>query len=151
MELRVTGAEDLAALAKRIRESGDARKGLKSELTKGIVRATKPLRIEAQKKAGSSLPSSGGLAARVAKSKLSTKTLTGTNPAVKIVATGTALTTDRGYVSHPVFGNRDAWVKQPVKGAGWFSQTMQDGAPTVRRELIEAMQDIADKIDKGII
>ncbi len=149
MDVRVTGAQDLEALAKRIREAGDARKGLKSQLTKAITRATKPLKADAKRAAAARLPQSGGLAARVAKTSITTKTLTGRDPAVKIVAKGTALSTDRGYVTHPTFGNRDAWVRQPV-ASGWFTDTIADGAPTVRREVIEAMDDIANQIDRGL-
>lgn len=150
MNVTVSGANDLEALAKRIREAGDARKGLKSQLTKAITAATKPLKAEAKKAAAAQLPQSGGLAARVAKTSITTKTLTGRDPAVKIVAKGTALSTDRGYVTHPTFGNRDAWVRQSITGRGWFTSTMQAGAPTVQRGLVEAMDDIANQIDRGI-
>jgi uncharacterized protein YbjQ (UPF0145 family) len=145
MDVTVRGADDLARVAKRLRETGD--KELKRELYRGLQRATKPLKANAQKAAGAQLPQSGGLAAIVARSRLTTKVLTGKNPAVKIVAKGTAVTTDKGFVRHPVFGG--AWVTQKVQG-GWFSETLADGADEVRAELIEAMNDVAKSIDGGI-
>lgn len=148
MDLRIQGADQLGDLAKRLRAAGESGKGLKRELYRGLNRATKPLRAEAQQAAASKLPQSGGLAARVAKSKFTTKTLTGRDPAVAIVAKGTAASTDRGFVSHPVFGRPGSYVRQSVEG-GWFTETMRDGAPAVRNELIDAMKAVADQIEGG--
>lgn len=146
MDVKITGADNLAKVAARVREVGD--KSLKSELTKGINRATKPLREQAKKAAATKLPQSGGLAALVAKSKFTTKTLTGSNPAVRIMVKGTGLTTDKGFVKHRVFGT-DVWVTQQVQG-GWFTDTMREGAPVVQKELLESMDDVARKIDGGL-
>lgn len=148
MDLSIRGADQLGDLANQLRAAGDSGKGLKRELYRGLNRATKPLRAEAQKAAAAKLPQSGGLAAVVAKSKFSTKTLTGRNPAVAVVAKGTAASSDRGFVKHPVFGNKGNWVTQTVEG-GWFSDTLRDGAPLVRKELIEAIETVADQIRKA--
>lgn len=145
VSLQIKGAEQFGDLARSLRAAGD--KDLKRELYRGLNRAAKPLKAEAKKSAAATLPKSGGLAARVAKSKFSTRTRTGRDPGVSIVVTGTALSTDRGYVSHPVFGT-GAWVRQSVKG-GWFSNTMRRSAPVARREVIKAMDDVADKIRKA--
>lgn len=144
MELRIKGAEQLGDLARDLRAAGDSGKGLRRELYSGINRATKPLKAEAQKAAASRLPKSGGLAALVARSKFSTRTRAGRDPGVTITVKGSGLTTDRGYVMHPVFKS-GAWVRQSVPG-GWFSDTMRGAAPTVRKELLEAMDDVAAKI-----
>lgn len=147
MDLQIKGADQLGDLAKQLRAAGESGKGLKRELYRGLNRATKPLRQEAQQAAASSLPQSGGLAAVVAKSKFTTKILTGRNPAVAIVAKGAAASTDKGFVMHRVFG-RGPLVRQSVEG-GWFTATLKAGAPTVRKELIEAMSDVADQIRRA--
>lgn len=147
MDLSIRGAEQLGDLAKQLRAAGDEGKGLKRELYRGLNRATKPLKAEAQKEAGSRLPQSGGLAALVAKSKFSTRTRTGRDPAVTITAKGTGATTDKGFVRHRVFG-RGPWVRQSVE-PGWFTDTMRAGAPAVRKELNEAIETVADQIRKG--
>lgn len=147
MDLRIRGAEELGDLAKRLRAAGDSGKGLKRELYAGMNRATKPLRADAQKAAAEKLPQSGGLAALVAKSKFSTRIRTGRNPGVTIVGKGSAAaTTDKGFVIHPVFGR--GRVRQSV-APGWFTNTMRSGAPTVRKELTEAIENVADQIRKG--
>jgi hypothetical protein len=147
MDLKITGADELGDLARALKSAGAT--DLRRELYRGLNRATKPLRAKAQEAARRDLPQSGGLAALVGRSKGTTKTFTGRDPGVSIVFKGTALATDKGYVSHPVFGNRGAWVRQPVQGAGWFSETMRDSAPAVRRELLEAIEDVADQIRKA--
>lgn len=147
MDVTVRGADDLAKVTRRLRAAGESGKGLKRELYAGLQRATKPLKADALQAAGQQLPQSGGLAAIVSKSKLSTRTSTGKNPAVRIVAKGTAVTTDRGFVRHRVFG-QGPWVVQAVR-PGWFSQTIAAGADKVRKELVESMSDVADKIDGG--
>jgi hypothetical protein len=148
MDLQIRGAEDLGALAKRLRAAGESGKGLRKELYAGMNRATKPLRAEAQKRAATDLPQEGGLAALVSKRKGNTRILTGKNPRVSITFGGTAMSTDRGFVRHRVFG-RGPWVTQSVEGGGWFTETMRAGAPTVRKELNEAIENVANQIRRG--
>jgi hypothetical protein len=147
MDLRITGGEELGDLSRALKSAGAT--DLRRELYRGINRATKPLKAKAQQAAGANLPQSGGLAALVGRSKFSTRTLAGRDPRVSITVKGTALATDKGYVSHPVFGNRGAWVRQPVSGAGWFSNTMRESASDVRKEILEAMEDVADQIRRA--
>ena len=150
MDLTIKGADQLGDLARALRAAGDSGKGLKRELYRGLNRATKPLKAEARENAASRLPQSGGLAAQVAKSRLTTKILTGRNPGVAIAGKSgsAAATTDRGFVKHPVFG-RTPWVTQQVSGAGWFTDTMKSAAPTVRKELVQAIDNVADQIRKA--
>ena len=150
MDLRIRGAEQLGDLSKRLRAAGEDGKGLRRELLKGIQRATKPLKADAKRAAGSKLPQSGGLAAEVARAKFTTRTRTGgRNVGVTILAKGDVVrSSDRGRIRHPVFGNRSAWVTQDVT-PGWFTETMQDSAPKVRGEILEAMQDVARRIARG--
>lgn len=148
MDLTIKGADDLGDLARRLRAAGESGKGLKRELYRGMNRATKPLRADAQKSAATRLPQSGGLAARVARERFSTRIRTGRDPGVSIVGkTSAAATTDRGFVVHPVFGR--GRVRQAVE-PGWFTDTLSAGAPLVRKELIDAMENVADQIEKGL-
>lgn len=148
MNLEIRGANQLADLSKRLKAAGEDGKGLRRELYRGIQRSTKPLKADARANT-SRLPQSGGLAALIAKGKLTTKTRAGgANVGVRIVAKGTAVrSTDKGLVRHRVFG-RDVWVTQPVP-PGWFTDAMQAGAPQVRREVLDAMQTVARKIARG--
>lgn len=147
VNLTIRGAEQLGHLARDLRAAGESGKGLRRELYRGINRTVKPIKAEAQRNAGKTLPQSGGLAALVAKSRISTRTRSGREAGVSLVVKDTAATTDRGYVKHPVFGNREAWARQPVR-AGWFTNTMRASAPTVRRQLLRAMSNVANKIGR---
>jgi len=146
MDLRVQGAEQLVRVSKALK---GAPKELRSELTKGITRAVKPLKKSAKAEARSSLPRSGGLGRRVAKTKLPhRRRATGKAAGVRVLAQPGAVADpkriDRGRVRHPTFG-RGPWVLQDVK-PGWFSRPMKEGAPAVRKELVQAMDDVARKI-----
>lgn len=148
MDLQIRGAEQLGDLAKQLRAAGESGKGLRKELYAGLNRATKPLRETAQKRAAADLPQEGGLAALVSKKKGSTRIRTGKNPSVTITYGGSGASTDRGFIRHRVFG-RGPWVNQPVEGAGWFTNTMRGGGPTVRKELTEAIENVAEQIRKA--
>lgn len=144
--MRIQGGEKLVRVSKALK---DAPKELRGELTKGITRAVRPLKQSVRAEAKSSLPRRGGLGARVARTKLPhRRRATGRGAGLRVLAQPGAVADprriDRGRVRHPVFG-RGPWVLQDVP-EGWFTRPMRDGAPTVRRELLQVMDDIARKI-----
>jgi hypothetical protein len=55
---------------------------------------------------------------------------------------------DRGRVAHPVFG-RGPFVFQDVP-KGWFTDPMEAGGPTVRKELLTVMERVANKLARSI-
>lgn len=146
-DLRIEGTEQLERVARRLKDLGDGE--LRKELYRAIQRATKPLKAKAKDAALRDLPQRGGLNKWVASSKFSTRTRGGgRNPGVKIVAkkgTHDLRALDRGRLRHPVYGNRRVWVNQSVK-PGWFSKSMEDGAPDVRRELLGVLEDVARQV-----
>lgn len=142
IEVEVEGAENLATLARALKQLGA--KDLRRELYSGIQRAAKPTKGKVLASARSSLPSSGGLAALVAASKVSTRTrATGKNPRVTIEARNghDVRSMNAGRLRHPVFGTR-AWVTQSIP-AGWFSDPIEDEAPAMRREIETTMRRVA--------
>jgi hypothetical protein len=146
VDLKVVGADQLARVSRALRDANA--KDLKQELRRGLGQATKPLRIAAKANAAAVLPRRGGLGARVARTRMTTRIRTGGNPLVQIKAAANAvndpLRIDRGRIRHPVWG-RGPWVLQDVP-KGWFTKPMQKGAPVVRPELIHAMDDVARKV-----
>lgn len=150
MDLRIEGAEQLDRLSRELRAVGN--KDLRRDLYRGIQRATKPLKERAKDAARSKLPKRGGLNEFVAASKFATKTRgSGANVGVRITAAKAGhdvRSIDRGRLRHPVFGNRSVWVNQSVE-PGWFSETIDDGAPVVRGELIEVIRDVARRLSRG--
>lgn len=147
MDLRVTGADDLAALGKALKAAGD--RELRRELMKGLQRAGKPAKEAAKAAARSELPSSGGLGEYVARSKFSVRTrASGNSPGVEVVAKNAELdlpAMNRGRLRHPVYGNRNRWVTQQIKPR-WFTDAMEAQAPQVRRELVAAIRAVAAKL-----
>lgn len=149
-DLEVRGAEQLAVLAKALREVAD--KDLQRELYRGLNRVTKPVKEDIRKSAASKLPKRGGLADRVAKSKIATKRRTGVRTAgIRIVGTSgyDIKSMDRGVLRKPLFGNRQFWYHQPIT-PGWWTDPLEASADTVREELVEVLEDIAEQVVKKI-
>lgn len=145
VDLSIEGADGLARVAKALRQVGD--KELQRELYAGLNRATKPLKESARESAEATLPRAGGLGKRVAKSRMATRRrASGANPGVRITSKSDSRI-DRGVLRHPVFGNRDVWVAQQVP-SGWFTKPMEAGADVVRRELVQVINDVADKLER---
>ncbi|SDZ55141.1 hypothetical protein SAMN05216215_10973 [Saccharopolyspora shandongensis] len=55
---------------------------------------------------------------------------------------------DDGRWRHPVFGNRDRWVTQTARPAGWFESAMRRHGPRVRDGAAKAVNDIINKLAK---
>lgn len=147
VEIRVVDTEDFIALSRALRKHGGP--ALRRELTTGITKAAKPLKKAAKASARSILPSRGGLGRRVARTSLPHKRrTTGRGAGIRIEAKSNAVADpfriDRGRVAHPVFG-RGPFVFQNVP-EGWFTDPMEEGGPTVRRELQGVMERVATKI-----
>lgn len=142
-QLTITGGEQFAALAKRLEAVSGA--DVRRELDAALVRSTPPLKRAAKASAAANLPHRGGLAGVVASAEMSTVAYGG---GVRIVAHGIQqlALTNSGLVRHPVYG-RNRWVTQSIpKARDWFFKPMRKGADKVRRELVKALDDIADKI-----
>lgn len=152
-QIQVKGVEQLQALSKVLRT---APKDLQRESYRSLNRVTAPLKKDAQASALATLPSRGGLADKVAKSKFTTRRRGGAHASISIIAKGgrsrsgqlDIAAMDAGRVRHPVFGRVWLWVLQRVKPK-WFTRPMEKGAPKVRRELIKAMRLIVEKIARA--
>lgn len=149
VDVQVVGADQLGAIADELKRTGNTE--LRRDLYRGIQRSTKPLRQDVQQAARDKLPRRGKLNEWVAESKFSTRTRGGKNPGVRITSGKRGhdmRAIDRGRLRHPVFGNKKVWVTQQVT-PGWFSQTLADGAPAVRRELVKVLEDVAERIARS--
>jgi len=146
-DFEIKGADQFLRLSKALKHAG--RTGLRKELTAGMRRAAKPLIAKSRAEALQRLPRRGGLAKQVAKEPQRIQVRTGARTAgVRVVVgkrSGGARAANRGVIRHPVFGNRKVWVNQSVP-PDWFDDTMRASAPSVRRELERALEDIADRI-----
>lgn len=149
MTLVIQGADQLAELAKVLRQAG--RKDLQQELGKAINRATKPLKDDIKESARDSLPRAGGLAKRAAAERLVTRKRTGRQIAgIRVTAPKSDLSLwhlNEGVVRHRKKGKPPAeWTQQPIR-AGFWDRPTQAIAPEVRRDLEQAMVEITRKLD----
>lgn len=146
-DYEVRGAEDFIRLSKALKHAG--RTEMRKELNAGLKRAAKPLIAKTRAEARQRLPQRGGLAERVAKAPQRVQVRTGARTAgVRIVVAGSAKgprNANRGFIRHPVFGNREVWVEQKVP-AGWFDDPLKASAPEVRNDLEKVLESIADQV-----
>lgn len=154
VELR-GGPEQLARISRQLKE--EANRGLQRELTRALTEATKPLKDELRKSARSTLPSSGGLAERIAGSRFGTRRVVKGNQAgVRLTATNKhgLMNLDRGRLRHPVFADssqtRDewTWVTQRIT-PGWWTQPLKAGTPEAGKKIEEAIGRVSDRIERA--
>ncbi len=143
--VEVDGAEQLRRVAHAVRAADD--KALKKKFYAGMNRAVKPLRAAAKAGAGR-LPARGGLAARVAKTKLRVSRRTGADAGIRILALPGAVadpkSIDGGQVRHPTYGHAPSVVQQVAPG--WFTAALEAEAPAVRVELVRVLDEVAEEI-----
>lgn len=145
IELR--GAEQLTALAARLKEAGD--RGLQRELSKGIRKAVQPFKAAVAASAESMLPSSGGLAGVAAAASVPRVSRSAAN-GVRLIAKGKRglkglAQLNAGSVRHPVYGRRSAWVTQGVT-PGFWDKAVEEVSPEVRKQIELAVAEIIKKI-----
>jgi hypothetical protein len=129
--------------------TGDLRKELLREIRGSAKKAIPDVRASA----GRTLPKRGGLAARVAEQPYAVRTsLAASGAAVKIIGQGMKelRDIDAGRLRHPVYGNREVWKAQSVT-PGFFSKAIARRAPFIRRDIQNAMGDIARKVTGGFL
>lgn len=151
----VKGADDIAALVKRINSHAD-KKAFNKELRSGLNRVSKPVREEMKDSTGAPpvLPTRGGLQALMqSKQSVTTSIRGGKYAGVRISAKSRKGGFDlgsihrTGRIRHPVFG-RGPWVlqSQGVK-PGWMDDTFDAQKPEVTRAIVRVMEEIARKVE----
>lgn len=146
-DFEVRGAGELELLAKRLKAEGG--NDLKKELLRGIRETNKPTIAAIRRSAEDNLPKRGGLAAKVAKETIGTRTrLTGNSAGVSIARKrGRGL--NAGRLRKPLFGNKAHWYSQAV-ARDWFNKPIEGDAPHIRDGIQKVMHEVAAKITRGI-
>lgn len=146
-----TGADDFLKLSKALKRAG--RTDLRKELNNGLKKTARPLIPKAKAEARRRLPQRGGLARQIGRVPIRVQVRTGAQTAgVRIVVPGSAKgarSANKGFIRHPVFGNRQVWVEQQVP-PGWFDDPLRDSAPAVRRDLLEAIETMAEQVVREV-
>lgn len=145
------GANDFLALSRRLKEAGET--GLRNELNKTMRNAAKPLIPKVREAARKSLPTAGGLNERIARKPYRAQTRTGEKTAgVRIVGTKVdPRINESGRIAHPVFGRPRSTVVQVDAGSkGYFSDTLRESGPEVRKAVVGALSDFAKQITRPL-
>lgn len=154
----VRGGEDLRRISRELRAMDD--KKLKRKFSKELRAAAKPL-VPITRKAIRAIPSkraysADGLRGRMSKAVKTEVRTTGKQAGVRLRVDGRRMANKQGALPaymegtkkpwrHPVYGNRDAWVKQAPKP--YFYRTLRRAAgPAARKAVNRAVNDISKEI-----
>lgn len=161
--VRVDGAQELQRLARDLKAAGD--KDLRRKLYRGFQHIAKPVKAAAQQGALDTLPSSGGLAAKVAAGQYRVSVRSrgsGASLQLRVSAKSGGIRVDhkrkkitagqmdlnamdRGRLRHPVHGNRHVWVNQKVK-PGWFTKSTARSARLAHKEALKVITEVAREL-----
>ena len=145
-DFEIRGTEKLAALGQALR---GVDKALRRESLRTLRTVAKPAIGAARHRARTTLPQRGGLAALVARSRISTQVKTSGKVVRMRVSTRTRdPRIDKGIVRHPTFGDREDWREQRVT-PGWFSVPMHSLGPATRAEALKSIETISQQIRRA--
>lgn len=147
-DFRIEGAEQLDQLARRLKVAGD--RELRKELLAEIRKSAKPTIPEIRDSALDTLPKAGGLAEKIAKSKIGVRTRLSGDVGVQIKGTGVHNIgrLNKGLLRKPLFGNRSYWFNQAVR-PNWFTAPIKRDEPRIHNGIRRAMDNVGRKITRG--
>lgn len=144
------GAEEFAALARRLKAAGEVE--LRRELYKAISDAVQPVAREVSAYSYLAPYVPDPYAAVLSKDmRVTVSRLTGAEPAIRLVAQGRRKKRklrrlNEGFLTHPLFGSREHWFTQSGgMRPGFFTDAAKLAAPGIRREILAAMHRVAAK------
>jgi len=145
-------AGDLTQLRRALRRIDDKR--MSRRLSRGLTRATQPVRKAIPAEAQRLLPSGyGPIMAKSVRYRQSTRERRGqAQVTLRIWAKGKrdkrdVRTINRGVLRHPVWGNRERWVAQRVR-RGFVDRPLDRLSDDVRREMRLVVDEIAAEITR---
>lgn len=152
MVVRIQGTEDLQKVADALKEAAD--KDLQREVSAAIRGEAKPLGIRVLRRGAQDMPHSGGLADRVSgMGRVGVSaSLRGRVASVRVLLRNKGVdlrSMDAGVVRHPVYGNRQAWVRQSVP-VGAFTQAFEAEAKAVADAASKAAQKVVADVARKV-
>lgn len=142
----------------------DAPSSFRRELPKALSGGAKVIRDSTREKAATMpLPKRGGFnkTYRTAiKNSIVTKTRAlATNPTVSVGNQSNSMRSrkgkrvadslEKGYVRHPVFGDRKVWRDTQTSTEGWFADTAKEHSDEAVHEMSKRMTDLAQRLQWG--
>jgi hypothetical protein len=141
-------SEQLRMIGLRLEEGGNG--ALFSPIRAEIVAHAEPLVHAAQEAAQRMLPHKGGLNEWVAGQHIRISVLTSAATAgVRLTGPPSIRSggqTNQGYVRHPVFGDREAWVTEQTPGAGWWSTTLAEDSAAITPQIVATINRVNEWI-----
>ena len=154
LEVRISGADQLRAVAAQIKATGD--KGLGREMARALTEAVKPLGDAIEAEADKVAPVGyRPVLTRSLKHRRSVRANT-RSASVRYTTTAKGKVENRdlpalnkGVLRHPVFGRRSKpWTVTAIE-AGFHDRAVKDAGPLAEQQLLGVLDDFADRLSKG--
>jgi|SRR6516162_9488893 hypothetical protein len=145
-------AQDLATLARNLRDAGET--GLRRDLLAAIKHAAATIPPVVRVQLPDRMPDRYAAVLGPDLDMGSSTRTTGTEIGVSVYARPRGRKKrklprlDYGILTHPLFGDRKYWYDQAIT-RGFFSGPVEDAAPRVRADMIDAIDHTSDELWRG--
>jgi hypothetical protein len=161
MPVRVTGGNQLRAVARDLRVAGSPGRGVRKKMRRNITAAVKPMQ-NAVKADALAIPVKGpkstGLRKAIARGTKIKIRASGATALVRLFV-DPRIAPLAAYMEgsdgaravrwrHPVFGNTDVWVGQ--SSHAYFAPAVRKHLPAVRKAVVAAVDETAIELERGI-
>jgi hypothetical protein len=153
VDIEIRGAEGLRLVGAAVRRLGTDRV-IVNEMAKEIRQAVPPIRAAIRAHALATLPRRGGLAAWVAKAKVTALVRRGaSNAGVTIKDSKTSRgnrhdmrAVNAGFIRHPLWGNRQHWYSQRVAPNFFDDAITEEGVTAFRHAVVVAVDRAIERV-----
>lgn len=152
-DLKITGTEQFVALAKKLNAQGKQGRGLWRELNTQLKAAAEPMVDVVKLHLSDYLPDAYAKVLRTSLTVRVSRSTKGNAAGLKLVGVAKGVKKKRhikvindGTLRHPVYGNPEVWVDQPVR-PGFWSTPLDSARAIPAKQIRRAVQNTIRKLD----
>lgn len=152
-DLKITGTQQFVTLAKKLNAQGKQGRGLWRELNTQLKAAAEPMVDVVKLHLSDYLPDRYAKVLRTSLTVRVSRSTKGNAAGLKLVGVAKGVKKKRhikvindGTLRHPVYGNPEVWVDQPVR-PGFWSTPLDSARPIPAKQIRRAVQNTIRKLD----
>lgn len=152
-DLKITGTQQFVTLAKKLNAQGRQGRGLWRELNTQLKQAAEPMIDVVKLHLSDYLPDAYAKVLRTSLTVRVSRSTKGNAAGLKLVGVAKGVKKKRhikvindGTLRHPVYGNPEVWVDQPVR-PGFWSTPLDSARAIPAKQIRRAVQNTIRKLD----
>lgn len=152
-DLKITGTQQFVTLAKKLNAQGKQGRGLWRELNTQLRQAAEPMIDVVKLHLSDYLPDAYAKVLRTSLTVRVSRSTKGDAAGLKLVGVAKGVKKKRrikvindGTLRHPVYGNPEVWVDQPVR-PGFWSTPLDSARAIPAKQIRRAVQNTIRKLD----